>query len=106
MHFISVQIARFVDSQQPGWVECELVDAEGCRHIIIDKVPVFTSEALDGDSEFPRPGNVPCVVLKRYQDEKGRELVRVSTARPADIESQGGLSEFTVLPSVMTSVPD
>jgi hypothetical protein len=106
MHFISVQIVRFVDSHQPGWVECELVDAEGRRHIIIDKVPVLTGEDLDADSEYPTLGSVPCKVLKRYQDKNGRQLVCVSTARPTDIESKEGLSEFTVPASLVTSVPD
>ncbi len=82
------------------------MDAEGRHHIITDKVPVLTSEDLHPDSEFPRLGSVPCEVLKRYQDEKGRELVRVSTARPADIESKDGLSEFTVPVSLITSVPN
>ena len=37
MPSISVQIVRFVDGHQPGLVECELIDAEGRRHIIVDK---------------------------------------------------------------------
>lgn len=50
MHFISVQIVRFVDSHQPGCVKCLLVDAESRRHIIVEKVPVVTAEDLDADS--------------------------------------------------------
>ena len=44
MHNVAVQIVRFVDSGFPGWVECELVDAAGRRHILKDKVPTFTLE--------------------------------------------------------------
>jgi hypothetical protein len=44
MHFISAQIVRFVDTHQPGWVECEFVDAEDWRHVLRDKVPIFTAE--------------------------------------------------------------
>jgi hypothetical protein len=76
MPSISVQIVRFVDGHQPGLVECELIDAEGRRHIIIDKVPVLTSENLDAQSKYPVPGSVPCEVLRRYRDESGRELVQ------------------------------
>ena len=47
MHFISVQIVRFVDSHQPGWVECLLVDAERRRHIIVEKV-VLNGKKPDG----------------------------------------------------------
>jgi hypothetical protein len=68
MHFICVQIVRFVDSHQPGWVECELVDAARPRHIIIEKVPVVTTKDLDANSKYPALGSVPCEVLKRYQD--------------------------------------
>jgi hypothetical protein len=106
MPSISVQIVRFVDSDQPGWVECELIDAEGRRHIIVDKVPVLTRKDLDAQSEYPTPGSVPCEVLRRYRDESGRQLARVSTARPADIETKEGLSEFTVPESFVVSAPD
>jgi hypothetical protein len=34
MHNLAVQIVRFVDSDFPGWVECELVDAAGKRHVM------------------------------------------------------------------------
>ena len=105
MYFISVQIVRFVDIHQPGWLECEFVDAAGRRHSIIEKVPVLTSESLDADSKYPTLGRVPCEVLRRCQDEGGRELLCVSTARPADIETKEGLSEFTVPASLMTSTP-
>jgi hypothetical protein len=104
MHELTVQIVRFVDGRFPGWVECELVDAEGRCHLIIDKFPMFTPKVLDADSEYPTPGTVRCEVLKRYeryQDEKGQELVRVRS-----IESTEGVSEFTVPASLITSVPD
>jgi hypothetical protein len=101
MHFISVRIVRFVDGHFPGWVECELVDAGGRRHIIIDKVPVLSDKDLDADSEYPTAGSVPCEVLNRYQDEKGRELVCVTTP---GIETKEGLSEFTVPGNLILSV--
>jgi hypothetical protein len=100
MHDLAVQIVRFVDSSNPGWVECELVDAAGRRHILKDKVPIFTVEDLDADSKYPAPGSVGCEVVERYQNEKGQELVRVRT-----IESNEGVSEFTVSASVVSSSP-
>jgi hypothetical protein len=106
MHNLNVQIIRFVDGSFPGWVECELVDSEGRRHLIIDKFPMFTPKVLDADSEYPTPGTVRCEVLKRYQDEKGQELVCVSTARPWSIESTEGLSEFIVPAGLITPAPD
>jgi hypothetical protein len=106
MHFISAQIVRFADAHQPGWVECEFVDAEGRRHIIVEKVPVLTSKDLGADSKYPTLGSVPCEILRRYQDEAGQELARVSTARPANIATKEGLSEFTVFATFVTSVPN
>jgi hypothetical protein len=97
MSALAVQIVRFVDAHQPGFVACEFVDAEGRRHALIDKVPIFTSEYLDSSSTYPQAGAVPCVVLDRWRDNRGRDLVRITTARPAIIESTEGLSEFVVL---------
>jgi hypothetical protein len=106
MHNIAVQIVRFVDNGFPGWVECELVDAAGRRHILKDKAPVFTVEDLDANSKYPTPGSVACEVVERYQNEKGQELVRVSTVKPFYIESIEGLSEFIISASLITSTPD
>ena len=106
MHNVAVQILRFVDSSFPGWVECELVDAVGRRHILKDKVPIFVVEDLDANSKYPRPGFVACEVAERYQNEKGQELVRVSLVKPYDIESTGGVSEFIVSASLVSSSPD
>lgn len=106
MHNVAIQILRFVDGRFPGWVECELVDAAGERHTIRDKVPTFTTEDLDADSKYPRPGAILCEVLDRFRDENGRELVRVSSEKPYYIESTRGLFEFTVPASLVTPSPD
>ena len=98
-----VQIVRFVDDHQPGWVECEFVDAEGHSHTIIEKVPVVTSEDLDAESRYPKAGTVRCEILKQYRDNEGRELVFITTDKPLGIESTEGESEFTVLASLITS---
>jgi hypothetical protein len=93
-----VRIVRFVsDDPQPGIVACEFMDAEGRAHTFIDKVPVFTAQNLDAASFYPQPGSAACGVLARWQDARGRELVRITTARPIEIQSTEGLSEFVVL---------
>lgn len=106
MSDLMVQIVRFAVNNQPGWVECEFVDAGGRRHSIIEKIPVVTAEDLDADSEYPRPGTVRCEIIKRYRDEKGQELVCINTDRPICIESTEGLSEFTVPANLITSLKD
>ena len=103
MHELVVQIVRFVDSAQPGWVEAEFVDAKGERHTLIDKIPIFTGEDLWIDSKYPVAGGVGCEVLQRYRDEKGKEVVRITTERPCPVESTKGLTEFVVPANLIIS---
>jgi hypothetical protein len=99
MHQLAVQIVRFVDDHQPGWIAVEFVDAEGKVHTLIDKVPVLSDEDLDAASPYPRPGVVRVEVLSRSQDARGREVVRVTTNIPDCVESTEKLSEFSVFPA-------
>jgi hypothetical protein len=94
---LQIQIVRFVMDHQPPIVACELVDAGGRRHTFIDKVRMFSEQALDGQSEYPQPGLLRCSVLSTWSEKGGQEVVRVSTAEPDQIESTEGTSEFTVL---------
>jgi hypothetical protein len=93
---LNVQIVRFVDEHQPGWVACEFQDVEGHRHTVIDKVPILTNEDLRADSAYPKPGTLPCEVLDQWKDSNGAELARISTRYPLDDQSIEGLSEFVV----------
>jgi hypothetical protein len=49
-----VKIIRYVDDGFPGWVEAEFLDGDNHRHVVIDKVPILTSEVLDSTSAYPR----------------------------------------------------
>src|SRR5215467_3218651 len=97
MQRLVVQIVRFVDAHMPGRVACEFVDADGRKHTLIDKTPIFTSHQLDSTSTYPQAGVVRCEVLFRWRDTHGRDLARVTTERPDDVESTEGLSEFVIL---------
>ena len=101
MQNVSIQIVRFVDGNFPGWVECELTDADGRRHLIRDKVPMFTAELLDAESNYPTMGEMECEVVQRFRDESGQELVRLR-----GLESVEGISEFIVAASLVTSFPE
>lgn len=94
---------RFVDDHQPGWVECEFIDAEGRKHRFVDKVPIFSAEDLDAAGTYPRVGVIAGEVVARWKDAQGRELVRVTTVRPDGVESTEGLSEF-VVPAAQLSI--
>jgi hypothetical protein len=101
---LAVRIARFVDDNFPGWVECEFVDAEGHQHTIIDKVPTFTTAPLDSNSKYPQGGHIYCTVLTRWTDDYGKDLVRVTTAHPFPVESTAGLTEFVVPAGELTDL--
>ena len=102
MKELAVQIVRCDDNRNfPGWIECEFKDADGRRHLLIDKVPLFSMDPsldpLDDNCEFPQPAGVECEILDIWRDPLGRELVRITIDRPWHVESTEKLSEFVVL---------
>jgi hypothetical protein len=97
MDTLSVTIQRFIDDHFPGFVECSLVDSDGCEHQFVEKEPVVSAANLSFDSAFPQPGHIACVVHDEWMDEQGRKLVRVCTAKPWEVESVVGETNFTVL---------
>jgi hypothetical protein len=77
---LAVEIVRFVSwDPQPGIVACELKDAEGQTHTLVDKIPIFGTWDVDEHSSYPMPGFIDCKVLSRMHDAHGRQLVRVRT---------------------------
>jgi hypothetical protein len=99
MPALTVEIVRFVDEHQPGFVECVLRDAANKEHVFVEKVPIVTTENLWSTSSYPRPGAIECVVQERVEDKNGRVLVRASTEMPWSVESTGGETSFVVLAS-------
>ena len=91
-----IQISRFVDDRQPGFVECVLVDAFGKAHVFIEKVPVVTTENLLPTSTYPTAGTLDCEIVAEWTDDSGRALMRIDTERPWGVESTEGLTEFVV----------
>ncbi|MDI3282264.1 hypothetical protein [Polyangium sp. 15x6] len=96
---VQVQIVRFADDAQPGWVECHLIDAHGRRWSFLEKVPVVTLAPLDEQSEYPQPGIVACEVLTRRGG-----IARIDTAQPWAIESTEGETQFDVQESLLVEV--
>ena len=94
---INVEIIRFVDASQPGFVELKLIDASGQEHFFIEKVPVVTLENLDADSSYPRRGVIACCIVEKKPVDN-REVFRVNTEAPWGIESTTGETEFDVFP--------
>lgn len=97
MDVIPVTIGRLVDDDFPGFVECILVDSDDRPHRFVEKSPVVSTADLSLDSAFPQSGYIACVIEGEWTDERGLQLVRVSTTNPWDIESTAGGTIFTVL---------
>lgn len=106
MKNLAVKILRCVDEMSfPGWLEAELVDAEGRRHIFIDKVPAFTANfLLDSKSTYPQAGTLPCEVRESQRDSAGREVFRVAIY--PGVESKEGLTEFVVFAAQVSETHD
>jgi hypothetical protein len=96
---IRVAINRYLgDDPQPGIVECAFVDANGKRHLFIEKTAIVTSDYLDSKSAYPRSGVIACKIVRRYRDDSSREVIVVNTRAPWGVESTEELEEFSVLP--------
>jgi hypothetical protein len=97
-----VQIIEVVEAAWPGWVKTEFHDANGVRHVIQDKVPIFCSSEVE-DLRLPHPGEARCEIVKRWRDEQGRDLVQITAMGPDDLDSIECLSEFVVLSNQLVS---
>ena len=83
---ILVEITKFVDDSQPGFVECCFVDASGRQRVFIEKIPLVTLAELDENSDYPQEGIVACQIVKRQMDTPGRGVVIVNTRSPWGID--------------------
>ena len=92
---VRVDIMRYTDDSQPGWVECYLTDAHGHRWSFVEKVPIVTAAYLDAASNYPQPGVIACEVVERRRDGR-REIMTIDTERPWHVESTTGETRFEV----------
>lgn len=93
---VRIEILRFVADDQPGWVECRLVDALGRVHLFVEKAPIVSEAPLDRDSSYPQPGAIAGVLLARHVDVDGSSSFVVDTERPHGVTSSEDVHRFTV----------
>ena len=98
---IKVEIVKFVDSWQPGWVEGRFTDVLGNEHRFVEKVPVLTADYLDENSSYPQRGFIGCTILNEKEIE-GNKVFEVDTSQPDGIESTEGIFRFTVAADSLT----
>ncbi len=101
---VSVEIVRFVDNHQPGWVECRLIDAWGNKHSFREKFPVVSTTTLDEGRDYPQPGLIGCQIIKEWQDDQARKIVTIDTELPWHIESKTSKTCFDVLPEQLVEI--
>lgn len=97
MRGVAIEICRYVDDSQPGWVECCLTDASGREWRFVERVPIVTTEDLHARSCYPRPGIIACEMVERRW-EQGREVVTIDTNLPWHVEATTGETRFDVRP--------
>ena len=102
---VSVEIVRYVEDSQPGWVEARLRDASGRNWVFVEKVSILTEAPLGLESEYPQPGVIACEVIRAWRDEGGREVNAIDTSIPWGVEAQGGISRFEVLSEQLVPSP-
>jgi hypothetical protein len=103
MKIIPIQIIRFVDPHQPGFVECSFMDAFGCAHYFVEKYPVVSKEEITADSSYPRSGILACEVVSTWSDENGRSLSKIDTENPWGIETKEGQTSFTICSELLSN---
>lgn len=92
-----IEITRFVDRHQPGFVEARFRDAWGKEHIIIEKVPVLTKENLWEDSHYPKEASLRCEIVRIWKDTDNRTIISVDTEKPWAVCTIEDLTEFDLL---------
>ena len=104
---VAVQINSLKWQPQPGWVECTLIDASNREWHLGMKTAYLFCGQLSESSVFPQLGVVPCLVVARRHDQRGREIVEIDTDVPSGgVESSEGETRFTVFAAQLEEVAD
>ncbi|HEU4888071.1 MAG TPA: hypothetical protein VFV49_09310 [Thermoanaerobaculia bacterium] len=93
---MNVEITRWVDDHQPGFVEFRLVDAFGVSHYFVEKVPIISSASLTRDDDYPRRGELDCTLIAPPSLQDGVSVVTIDTTEPWDVTAVNGQSRFVV----------
>lgn len=90
MACVKVTVTKIIDRAQPFWVECEMEDVYGEKHIFQDKMPVFLKKHMT-EADLPANGELRCVMIERKD-----EVIRIDTSKPDGVESESGKTIFEV----------
>ena len=104
MTVLPIKITRYVDSNFPGWVECEFLDSADRRHAFLEKIPVVTTQSVFPESAFPLEGVIACEIVSTWRNSDGALLAKIDTSRPWRISSSEGVEIFDVLASKLVEI--
>ena len=80
MTHAKIEITRFVDDAQPGWVEAVMVDAWKQKWTFVQKIHSFTDDDLDSESDYPIQGYLECAIVGSYLDRDERLVAVIRAA--------------------------
>ena len=100
---LPVDIVGFVDESFPGFVRCPFADANGDRHMFIEKIPVVTTADLWSDSIYPQQGTVPCEKVESLEGNADRHLARITIGVGDSMDSPGYSDQFIVQESQLVN---
>jgi hypothetical protein len=104
MQAIKIKITSFISNDQPGFVECKLVDAWNKEHTIQDKVPIFTDKYLSENSDYPQDGIIACELIKKWTDRDGRKIFTIATDKVWAVNTIESVTEFDLLEEQLTNL--
>jgi hypothetical protein len=93
---IAIQLLRFVDDHQPGFVEFELCDAYGHQHLFVEKIPVVTLLNVNSTSSFPISEKLDCTIALKRTSIDSTIQFEVDTTAPWGVVSNTNQSKFWV----------
>jgi hypothetical protein len=99
MHEYPVEITKWLaDEPQPGWIEAELVDADGEHWAFHDKPPIFCDRPIGASTSYPVNGLARCDIVE--------ELGTTARIRLIDAATEDGTRTFVVNRSTVAIARD
>lgn len=91
MPYITGKVIEWVDdTDYPGTVRIEVIDADGKKWYFTEKnVVVDDDNLLSPDKKYPIDIPLACKIVK-----KDKDYITVSTQEPWGLETEDGVSEF------------
>ena len=78
---VKITMLEFIDKDQSGLVNCELIDCKEKKWSFQGKPAMFTKEKINTETKFPQTGMLPCKIETKRLDSNGKLILLINTAR-------------------------